>query len=142
MPQVNFYVLKQNQVAARLEFCARLAEKALQNRMTVVCLLNDASEFEPLSNSLWQLRPEAFLPHTTSNEPHHPIALTAALSGAMAVAPEQSLLINLSRNLPTGHEPFARIAEVVIQAEPFLGNSRKLFSHYRKLGYQPVTHNV
>ncbi len=141
MPQVDFYVLSSSEPLERFAFCARLCEKALQNRLQVQIQLAPSQPTEALSQQLWRARPESFLPHSTLKSDDCPIWLCNDPHQS-PVPDTPTMLINLDAQPHPMHAQFTRIAEVVIQFEPVLHQTRTLYAHYRSLGYTPATHKV
>lgn len=141
MPQVDFYVLSSSEPLERLAFCARLCEKALQNRLQVQIQLAPSQPTEALSQQLWRARPESFLPHSTQKSDDCPIWLCNDPHQS-PVPDTPTMLINLDAQPHPMHAQFTRIAEVVIQLEPVLHQTRTLYAHYRNFGYTPATHKI
>ena len=142
MPQVDFYVLQSAEYAARLQFCARLCEKALHNNVKVFALTRNHDESAQLSETLWQFRADAFLPHSTGAVVDEPIAINHSLLNPWANTTAACLLINLTESVPAEHTQFARIAEVVIQSPAVLAATRAHFILYKQRGYAPNSHKV
>lgn len=136
MPRADFYVLQGHLQQERLQFAARLTEKAWLQTCTVALLMEDEASARALDELLWQLKPESFLPHGRDHK--DPLLICTDASGV----PTRDLLINLSSALPSEPDRFPRHAEVVIQTPDVLEQTRKRFGQYREMSYNLNTHKL
>jgi len=138
MTRIDFYVLQAQGRNERLQFAARLADKAWQQGCKVLIRAADAVMAEELDTLLWHFKPESFIPH--SREPASEDPVVISLSAANPFHGE--LLINLADNLPEDFGHFQRLTEIVVQMPEVLSATRLLFGQYRERGYQVNTHKL
>lgn len=143
MTRVDFYILEQDSVEARMLFVCRLIDKAVRRGMRVlVCVANPATA-EALDDLLWSFRPESFIPHaiagsSEAEDPELPVVITAGQD----VAHQHELLVNLTSDIPPFFSRFQRLAEVAIQEEKLLQSTREHYSFYKQRGYPIETHKL
>jgi len=68
MTRVDFYVLEQDALMARLHYACRLTEKAHQRQHQVVLAVDNEQAAKELSEYMWQFKPESFVPHQLQTE--------------------------------------------------------------------------
>ena len=142
MPQVDFYVLSTHTPESRLAFAAKLCEKALHANLQVRVLTQNDEISNALSQALWAGRPESFIPHLIAGAATPaPIVITHQPEHCLP-APDQSLLINLSNDLPEAHTNYARVAEIVIQIPQVLEQTRGRYAHYKQSSHPINTHKI
>lgn len=139
MTQVDFYILAQENMAARFHFACRLTEKALNHQHHVVVAVNDASQAATLSEYLWSFKPESFFPHQLQSQGGTaPVVITWDLDDDQ----HHDLLINLRHEIPGEFSRFKRVMEVVVQEDDCLAATRNHFQFYRDRGYPLNSHTV
>lgn len=138
MTRIDFYVLQAPQPEERLQFAARLTEKAWQQNCRVLICAADASMAEDLDKLLWHIKPESFIPHSRDPAAADPVSICLDT----AAPPHRELLINLAPRAPGGFEQFQRVAEIVVQIPDVLSSTRQHYSHYRERGHQVTTHKL
>jgi len=140
MPQVDFYILPENDQQKRWEFSARLAEKAYDRGLDVLILAPNESTAEYLDTLLWSRNPSSFIPHCNIERSHQysPVGISTKTSDSQ----HKGILINLGDATPEHTHRFQRLAEIVIQSPEVLAGTRKLYSSYKSLGYSPNTHKI
>lgn len=136
MTEIDFYILPATDEARRLEFACRLAEKAVGKGHRVLIATASESDAEQLDSLLWHFSPESFLPHRrltaqSQVDAHCPVDIT----GGDNYLDHHDVLINLNREIPSCFSRFERYAEVVIQREDILANSREHWSFFQHRGY-------
>lgn len=148
MTRINFYEIAQDRDAA-WRFCCRLAHQLGLQQRHILIQVPSREDAAQLSELLWSLEPESFLPHA--------VARTEA--GAEAVAGEASssgervllnwlddpsdhhdVLINLMPTTPTWFSRFEVVAELVYHEPRYLKMKREVFQFYRQRGY-PLDHH-
>lgn len=156
MTRISFYILgstlttpltaeqTSEQVESRLEFVCRLTEKAMRAGNNVFIAVNNATQAEHLSQLLWSLRPESFIPHSTahgSTETSTPNS-QISISHLPDYADHHDFIINLRQAVPEHFSQFQRLAEVVCQAPDTLTETREHFTFYKQRGYPTETHTI
>lgn len=139
MQRTDFYVLKSPDRSARLQFVCKLAQKALQHQLTLGIWVEDDAMAVELDKLLWTTQPESYLPHALhpAPEPSPPIMISQSLSHL-----SQSLIINLSPDIVPTERPPERIAEIVIQQDAILQQTRQRYREYQARGYAINMHNL
>jgi DNA polymerase-3 subunit chi len=140
--RIDFYVLDQAGVQARLRFACRLTEKAFQQRHHIHALTVDEAMARTLDELLWTFRAESFVPHGVANG-----EATAELPVTIGWEPDRpaqdgDLLINLTPGVPTSFESYRRLAEIVDADEACRREGRERFRFYRDNGFEPQTHRI
>ena len=139
MTRVDFYVLPDVDLEARLRFACRLAHKAVGAGQRVHVHLDDAAACDDLDTLMWTYPDYRFLPHGVSGAAtalNSPVVLGHREPDAGA----EQLLINLGAAIPPFFGRFERVAEIVVQQ--LLDDSRKRFKYYRDRGYPLFNHNI
>ncbi len=140
MPQIDFYVLPEQQPAGRLLLACRLAEKAYSLGHTVYIHTESAAQSHQLDDLLWTFRQGSFVPHALCPPP--PEDRSPVLLGCADEVPQADVLINLAPQVPAFFERFGRVAELVDQHPQTLRESRERFRCYRERGYAPASHKL
>lgn len=139
--RVDFYVLADTAVSARLRFACRLTEKAYSLDNRVHAHVENAADARELDELLWTYRQGSFVPHHV---------LGAASDGDSPVTighgddcdPHGDLLINLCTEIPAFFDRFGRIAEIIDGSDDHRQAGRERFGFYRDNGYAPATHRL
>lgn len=145
MTRIDFYILQKNSEEARLEFAARLCEKAYRQDMSVMIITPNTTTAPKMDTMLWGFKPESFIPHIEINATtqNNTATVEAVLISSGKDEPSHhGLLINLGFTIPDMFSRFQRVAEVVVQTPETLEATRNHFSFYRKRGYPVAPHNI
>ena len=138
MTRIDFYILPDEQEAARLHFACRLIDKAVQRGHQVFVAARDQAQAEQVDTLLWTFRPESFVAHQLRH--------TAADQCNVLIGWQEDcddhhdMLINLSDQVPAFFSRFERLAEVVCQQPAVLEHTRQHWGFYRDRGY-PIQSN-
>ena len=99
---------------------------------------------QDMDDLLWSFKPESFIPHTIVGlDDEMEDEETPVLIGYQGnESPRGQLLINLSDELPEGHEQFERIAEIVPNREEAKTVSREHWNAYKALGFELNHHQL
>lgn len=140
MTRIDFYILSANTAAERTQFAVRLCDKAFKQGLQVMLIAADAPSAAELSEQLWHLKPESFLPNAAAElaDADTPIVVSSGADSAV----QHGLLINLGHQVPTMFSRFARLAEIVVQTPETLAATRRHFAFYKARGYPIKTHNL
>lgn len=143
MSRVDFYVLAEEGLDARLRCACRLAEKAVDHGHRVYLQTATLAEAQRLDEMLWTFSDRSFLAHEISNGagPTHPKVMV--LLGEGEAPPEyRDVLINLTDRLPAQIDAYGRIAEIVDVDAERKRLSRERYKQYRDKGCALETHNL
>jgi len=141
MTKIDFYLIQDLDVKARLEFACRLAEKAYKNRHRIYIHADSKEEAHELDELLWTYREESFLPHNLVGEgpdPAPPIQI------GFEGKPEnhRDILLNLNNAVPEFYSNFARVLEIVPSDAAAQELARLHYRFYRAEGYEIITHKL
>lgn len=126
----------------RLGYACRLLRKAYLKGARVLVLVEER-ERAALDAALWTTVVGEFLPHSGPNDPPHvqarsPIHLASDPSASNGA----TVLVNLRADVPTGHERFARVIEVVTDDEHDRSLARERWKRYKAMGIEPQRHDL
>ena len=140
MPQVDFYVLEQGDVANARRVACRLAEKAWQMGHRVFVHTPSVTTAQEFDTLLWTFRQDSFVPHALAAQ------ATAADPIVIGDGREPSevldVLINLTDAVPAFVERSRRVAELVAGDDADRAVARDRFRHYRERGYSIKSHTL
>lgn len=139
MTKVSFYILGDDSSLARLNFAARLCDKALRQNMRTL-IFADTETYHKMDTLLWDYRAESFLPHSRYGE--HTNLDPIVISPGQDVPEHHDFLINLSTAVPSFFSRFARLAEIVVQSPSILTTTRANYSFYKQKGYAIESHKL
>lgn len=137
MSRVDFYLLPDVDDLARRRFACRLAYKASTQGQRVHVHVDDRAAAEDLDELMWQYPAEFFIAHALGDDStaaQSPVTIDHRTQDQ----PSDGLLINLSSAVPAFAGRFARIAEIVMEADRAEGRER--FRLYRHDGH-PLHHH-
>lgn len=140
MPQVDFYLLSGSDLDSGHLFACRLIETIWKKNHKVYVHLPDQASAEAFNITLWQFKPEAFVPHDlVGQQPPSPIELGW---------PDHSLhnhhpvLVNLNLTPPAHWLGFERIAEIIHQDPQHLAAKRTIWQDYKAQGCTLLIHDL
>ncbi|WP_020560546.1 DNA polymerase III subunit chi [Thiofilum flexile] len=133
MTHIRFYVLKSNQLQARLTLACKLIEKAYSQQLKTYIHTDNAAMSLQLDDLLWTYNDFSFMPHELAPSANKD---TLILIGHDYEPLEHcDYLINLSATMPAFFARFERFAEILDQNEAILHAGRKRYQFYRDRGY-------
>lgn len=138
MPQVDFYILPEDNSLSPLHYTVRLVEKVFRLGHRLYIHTADAGQTAALSELLWQ-RPDSLLAH--SSDPAIP-GSAILLSHLGNPGDHNGVLVNLAGQIPPFFPQFQRIAEIVPGLPQSRSQSRDNFRFYKEKGYALKTHNI
>lgn len=136
MPQVDFYVLQEQDELARRQFACRLLEKIHKLGKSAVVIMPEAAAANAMDQLLWEFPPESFLPHGLNEDTNNPIAIRLAEDWKVA----RDVAINLQLQPLQDRDMCERLVEIVVQDPAVLQATREHFKFYRQQGYQIQSH--
>ncbi|MGC8121526.1 DNA polymerase III subunit chi [Marinobacter sp. VGCF2001] len=137
-----FHILAQNTSAARNLHAAKLVDKAWQqgDRVCIVCDSEEhASELDDL---LWNVSPDAFIPHSIAREPAAPCDDPVGILLYPPTAADWDTIIVLSAKLPAGAHQYRRLALVAHNDPDILNQARGHYKQLRQLGIEARVHDM
>lgn len=138
MTRIDFHIIPAVQSSDRLAYAARLVAKARSHQHNVLLAVDNAEQAQTLSDALWSVSPESFLPHSLLE------ADTDAVQIGWHDHPgsHHDVLINLASELPDYFSRFERVFEVVSQEPTVLDASRQRYRFYQDRGYPLTRHDL
>ncbi|MBB3046882.1 DNA polymerase-3 subunit chi [Litorivivens lipolytica] len=139
MTQVDFYILQSAQPQDALLYGCRLAEKAHKRGMSIYLHCADEAQGRMVDDLLWSFSPQSFVPHALKS---------AGTDDSMVIAWDKEapqggdLFINFAPEIPDFFSRFARLGEIVCQANDWLAPSRDRYRFYKDRGYPLNTHKI
>ena len=139
--KVDFYVLETQSSLPAWRYACTLIETAHHNAQPVYVHTASKEDAERIDTLLWTYRDDSFIPHALLDAQHEnpaPIQI-----GYGETTPEQTtLLINLSRDIPTFYQQFNHIIEIVFSDPVVQQLARDRFRQYREAGCELNTHKI
>lgn len=140
MPKVNFYLLKQNTVAARAALCCKLAEQQMRQGQRVFVLTASMDDARDIDQLLWSFMAESFVPHALADDES---ALSApVVIGTGALPDGIRCVLNLGDEPLAATDGLGAIAEFVLNDEQAKAASRQRWQHYKQLGCELQLHQL
>ena len=142
MARIDFYILPDTTLEARLQFACKLAETIYRKGYRLHLHCADKALAEQADEALWQFRDDAYLPHALEDsELADSVPITLGWQ-QLPVPTEETALLNLHPDIPEGIEHFARIAEIINQHHHVLVAKRACWQRYKALGHEVVPHKL
>lgn len=141
MSRVTFYLLQQQSAQAVKKFACRLTDRAWRNGMAVHIHTDNDIQCETLDRLLWEWREDSFLPHQIINSKATGAPITLGYEPPKSMD-DNTLLINLSNQIPAFYKNFVRTCEIVDQSPGPVEVLREKFRAYVADGIQPETHQI
>ncbi|MEQ5803674.1 DNA polymerase III subunit chi [Halomonas sp. H10-9-1] len=143
MTQVDFYILPDTTLEARLGFACRLAETIQRKGYRLHLHAEDEAMARELDEALWTFRADAYVPHALANAPLAS-EVPVTIGWAEPPPPERAAqaLLNLAPGIPEWFSRFARVAEIINQHQAVLTAKRECWQTYRKRGYPVKAHQL
>ncbi len=131
MTRIEFYF----NVADKQQAIANLVQSALIKCRQVMIFAMDEKMASDVSMSLWQNKPESFLPNVELNHLH--ASATPVLIGLQGDdLTQDDMLINLTIKEPSFFSRFTQLVELVGDDEQDKFAARARFKFYRDRGYE------
>lgn len=141
MTLIDFYVLQTATTDDQHNFACRLIEKAVRQGNRVMVATQSAAQSQAMDEALWAFRPESFVPHVVLGDDFAEQA-PVLISHGEDDDSHHDVLVNLRLDVPPQFSRFQRLAEIVIQDNTVLDNSRRNFAFYKERGYLINTHKL
>ena len=139
MTQVAFHIGIDDRVA----YCCRLVRKVLASGAQAL-ILGDATLLRRVDAALWAEEAAGFTPHAMADAPapvasRSPVLLAAQVPTDLA---RQSVLINMTDQLPDDPHARDRVIELVSADEQAIQDARVRWKSYKQRGFELVNHDV
>lgn len=142
MARIDFYILPDTTLEARLAFACKLAETIHRKGYRLHLHCEDRTLAEQADQALWSFRPDAYLPHALEDsELAESVPITLGWQ-TLPTPDGECALLNLHPEIPDGIERFSRIAEIINQHQEVLLAKRACWQRYKALGHEVVPHKL
>jgi DNA polymerase-3 subunit chi len=143
MPKVEFHILSSAGDDARRRHACQLVDQACQQNKPVFVRVESDADAQNLDELLWTFRDQAFIPHEvmTPQSPSHPRIMALIGLNESVPASFQSLLINLSNDIPVQIDDALQVIEVVDADPEHKRQARERYKAYRERGFTLETIN-
>lgn len=146
MTHVDFYILPDTTLEARLDFACRLAETIHRKGYRLHIHTRDEAMARDMDERLWTFKPESYLPHGLLADevvPVPPVTLGwEAPPDPGADSPPIEALLNLHDGMPEWFSRFERVAEIINQHQAVLEAKRDCWQTYKQRGYPVKAHKL
>lgn len=139
MPQVDFYIIKDNALDASLRYACRLVEKAYTLGLRIHIHTADENMTMQMDDLLWIFKDRSFIPHQRMSAVDELCAVTLNHD---QLPEHREVLINLSFDVPEFYDQFERIVEVVGNDHDMIQQGRARFRSYKDKGEQPKHYEI
>lgn len=139
--RIDFYILNAGDEQAQAVVACRLAAKAYYANHQVYLHCRDAGHANVLDNLLWTFKEDSFIPHNLADEPIMPAPMVQMGHTTLPLH-QQDIMINLATDIPSNHNQFRRIIEIVPANETAKALCREHYLFYKQAGYDLVTHEL
>ncbi|MGM0521784.1 MAG: DNA polymerase III subunit chi [Pseudomonadota bacterium] len=142
MARIDFYILPDTTLDARLAFACKLAETIWRKGYRLHLHCEDQALAEQADEALWTFRPDAYVPHALeTSDMATQVPVTLGWNALPKPATETALL-NLHPDIPDGIDAYARVAEIINQHQAVLVAKRACWQRYKTLGHEVVPHKL
>ena len=144
MTQIDFYILPDTTLEARLDFACRLAETIAGKGYRLHLHAEDEAMALDLDERLWTFRPDAYLPHALlGGDLADSVAVTIGWEHPPEpLADTPMAMLNLAPDIPEWFSRFARVAEIINQHQQVLVAKRECWQTYKQRGYPVKAHQL
>ena len=137
MTEVDFYILRDEELEHRPRFACRLAELAFRQGHQVYLHAADEASARDIDALLWSYKPQSFLPHGFIGSDE---GSRIGIGWGEDPGEHQDVMINLDLAVPDFVGRFQRVLEIVVQHPDVQESLRASWRHYKHYGY-PVKSN-
>ncbi|OHV07727.1 DNA polymerase III subunit chi [Kushneria phosphatilytica] len=141
MTRIDFYILPQPTLDARLDFACRLAETIHRKGYRLHIHTEDEAMGREFDERLWNFRFDAFVPHALLGEAGEPPA-PVTIGWQDTPEPGIEALLNLHPQIPAWFSRFERVAEIINQHQGILNAKRECWQTYKSRGYSVQAHHI
>jgi DNA polymerase III subunit chi len=141
MTEINFYSLAPDSRGEQLLLACRLVERIWATKLRILIYCPEQVVAQSLNRLLWTFRQDSFLPHGFYNRVD-PVWTPVLISSDGRPETECQVLINLSSEIPSFVDRFARVCEIIDNDSLNIHAGRERFRRYRERGYSLVHHSI
>ncbi|MBV1906582.1 MAG: DNA polymerase III subunit chi [Pseudomonadales bacterium] len=140
MTRVDFYILSDVDLDARMRFACRIAYKALTGGQHIHIHTSSTQHQKALDQLMWEYPEHQFLPHACidNNADQHDLPVYIGCDSPLDHFDQ--ILINLDNTVPGFFGRFDRVVEIVVDAVKTEGRDK--YKYYRDRGYPLFHHNM
>ncbi|WP_447926908.1 DNA polymerase III subunit chi [Vreelandella sp. EE27] len=142
MARIDFYILQDTTLEARLAFACKLADTIYRKGYRLHLHCEDQALAQQADDALWTFREDAYLPHAIEGSDMAASVPITLGFGALPTPAEETALLNLHPDIPEGIERFTRVAEIINQHQQVLVTKRACWQRYKELGHEVVPHKI
>ncbi|WP_027966000.1 DNA polymerase III subunit chi [Halomonas halocynthiae] len=144
MTRIDFYILPDTTLDARLDFACKLAETIVNKGYRLHIHAQDDAMASAIDDHLWVFRPDAYLPHALlGSEQADNVAITIGHQAPPVTDHSAPLaMLNLHSDIPEWFSRFERVAEIINQHQDVLTTKRKCWQVYKERGYPVTAHQL
>lgn len=150
MTKIDFYILPDTTLDARLAFACRLTETIAGKGYRLYLYAEDEAMARELDERLWDFRPDAFVPHALEAsipvgdaQAARRVPVTIGWQGPpQSLDPPPQAMLNLSPEIPEWFSRFERVAEIINQHQDVLTVKRECWKTYKQRGYPVTPHHL
>lgn len=139
--RVDFYLLKNGDSTARLQFGCRLTQKAWSAGHKIYIHVANEQAAAEMDGLLWSFSQQSFIPHAVAGS-----AEAAQAPVVIGTDPssdnDNDLLVSLVDQFSQAAGNFSRVVEIVAADDSAKAHARERFKQYRELGVEPNTHKI
>jgi DNA polymerase-3 subunit chi len=143
MTQIDFYILPDTTLEARLGFACRLAETIQRKGYRLHLHAEDEAMARDLDERLWIFRPDAYVPHALlGSDQADDVPVTIGWEGPPPSELAVQAMLNLHPGIPEWFSRFERVAEIINQHQEVLVAKRECWQTYKQRGYPVKAHQL
>jgi DNA polymerase-3 subunit chi len=142
MARIDFYILPDTTLEARLQFACKLAETIWRKGYRLHLHCEDQALAEQADDALWTFRPDAYLPHALEDSDLAAQVPVTLGWKALPAPSDTTALLNLHPDIPDGFDAYDRVAEIINQHQAVLVAKRACWQRYKTLGHEVVPHTL
>lgn len=139
MPQIDFYIVNDQNSDAWLRCACRLVEKAYTLGHRIYIRTGDEGMTAHMDDLLWMFRDRSFIPHQRSSTAEELCAVTLNHD---TLPEHREVLVNLGPAVPDFYNEFERVVEVVGNDPTMKQQGRERFRIYKDKGEEPKHHEI
>lgn len=143
MTRIDFYILPDTTLEARLGFACRLTETIHRKGYRLHLHAEDEAMGQALDERLWTFRPDSYLPHAVlGSEMAADAPVTIGWQAPPDDMADNMAMLNLHPEIPEWFSRFERVAEIINQHQTVLTTKRACWQTYKKRGYPVTAHTL
>ncbi|SDL25222.1 DNA polymerase III, chi subunit [Modicisalibacter muralis] len=143
MTQIDFYILPDTTIEARLDFACRLVETIYRKGHGLHVHAENEQQAREFDERLWTFRPDSYVPHALIDASETPTPVTIGWDEPPTPqAPGSQAMLNLHPEIPEWFSRFERVAEIINQHQDVLASKRDCWQTYKRRGYPVRAHHL